>query len=217
MCDASEVCDGVSPVCPDDQFLSSSSVCGNFLCTGTSPDCPGVCSQESDCANGATCFQSQCAQLRLAFTTSSVHNGNLGGLSGAHAICQNLATNAGLPGTYKAWLATDTVSVSSSLSHSTVPYYLPNGVKLADNWDDLLDGTTAVDFNITEASVYVPPNIPWTGTHYDGTTVIGANCNGWTTSAANVVGADGNSMAGGWSEHGTGSCGVLHRLFCFQQ
>jgi hypothetical protein len=39
------------------------------------------------------------------FVTSTVHDGNLGGLAGADAICNSLASDAGLPGTYKAWLS----------------------------------------------------------------------------------------------------------------
>ena len=39
------------------------------------------------------------------FVTSTVHDGNLGGLVGADAICNSLASAAGLAGTYKAWLS----------------------------------------------------------------------------------------------------------------
>src|SRR5262249_42934796 len=42
---------------------------------------------------------------KRVFVTSTTHDGNLGGLDGADAICASLAANAGLSGTYKAWLS----------------------------------------------------------------------------------------------------------------
>jgi hypothetical protein len=41
------------------------------------------------------------------FLTSGTYSGNLGGISGAHAICQRHADAAGLPGKYKAWIGGD--------------------------------------------------------------------------------------------------------------
>jgi len=42
------------------------------------------------------------------FTTSTFHQGNLGGLAGADAICNARAAEASLPGIYMAWLADQT-------------------------------------------------------------------------------------------------------------
>src|SRR5437868_4155746 len=42
----------------------------------------------------------------IVFVTSTRYTANLGGLAGADAICQAHATDAGLPGTYRAWIST---------------------------------------------------------------------------------------------------------------
>ena len=39
---------------------------------------------------------------RIVFLTSTTHTGNLGGLTGADAICNDLASTAGLPGANEA-------------------------------------------------------------------------------------------------------------------
>ena len=41
----------------------------------------------------------------LVFVTSTTHNGNLGGVAGADAICNARAAAAGLPGSYLAWIS----------------------------------------------------------------------------------------------------------------
>jgi len=42
---------------------------------------------------------------RIVFATSTLQNGNLGGLAGADQICQEHADAAGLLGSFKAWLS----------------------------------------------------------------------------------------------------------------
>jgi hypothetical protein len=77
LCDAAELCDGVSGVCPPDAFLPAGTLCGELathpcdlddLCTGTSADCPlaarrpagtvcrpaaGSCDLEETCTGGS--------------------------------------------------------------------------------------------------------------------------------------------------------------------
>ena len=77
---------------------------------------------------------------RLLFVTSTVQNGNLGGLSGADATCNSLASAAGLGGTFQAWLADSTQSPSTRQSQTGEPYVRTDGTAIADNWTDLIDG-----------------------------------------------------------------------------
>src|SRR5262245_28339890 len=53
---------------------------------------------------------------KAVFATSTLQDGNLGGLEGADAICATRATAALLPGTFKAWLSTTTTSAASRLT-----------------------------------------------------------------------------------------------------
>ena len=79
-----------------------------------------------------------------------LHNGNLGGLAGADAICQARAEAAGslaAPGTYLAWLSDagggvdPPVSPSTRFIQASVPYRLVNGTIVAASWSDLVDGS----------------------------------------------------------------------------
>ena len=54
-------------------------------------------------------------QLNRVFVTSSKKTGDFGGLAGGDTECNSLASLAGLPGTYVAWLSTATVNASTRL------------------------------------------------------------------------------------------------------
>src|SRR5262249_60557677 len=78
---------------------------------------------------------------KLVFVSSTTYTGNLGGLSGADAKCQSLATSAGHAGTFKAWLSDDVTDAKSRLTHSTMPYVLVDGTIVATGFTDLTSGT----------------------------------------------------------------------------
>lgn len=190
-----------------------------YSCSGVGPSCPLFCTTHFECASGRACNEGACVPALWAFTTSSGHNGNIGGLGGADAICQARATEANLPGTYKAWLSSDSASVVARFSHPTLPYYMPNDAKLANNFADLIDGTLLRAFHVDEHGTTVASNIPWTGTLSDGTAQNGANCANWTSSSAASNGLSGfsESTAAAWTQNVQRPCDVPHRLFCFQQ
>ena len=89
------------------------------------------------------------------FVTSTRYNGNLGGLAGADAICQERAEAAGLaPGIYLAWLSVDSGSAGTPLTRfvqSPGPYTLVDGTTIvANNWADLTDGFLAASISLDE-------------------------------------------------------------------
>ena len=84
------------------------------------------------------------------FVTSQSHNGDFGGLTGADAFCQNLALTAGLSGTYKAWLSDTTGSPATRFAPASVPYRLIDGTTIANDWNDLTDGTIQTPINLDE-------------------------------------------------------------------
>ncbi len=77
---------------------------------------------------------------KVAFVTSQVYTGNLGGIAGADAKCQMLADAAHLTGSFRAWLGNATVSASSRLAHPTLPYLLVDGTMVAKDWSGLTSG-----------------------------------------------------------------------------
>ena len=156
---------------------------------------------------------------RIIFKTSTYHNGNLGGVAGADAICQARATAAGLPGTYKAWIA-DSLGNSPSTAwvRSSVPYVNTVGTQIAADWADLADGyienTYTDEFGVYHKSVY------WTATGYDGSATGYNNCNNWISSNASFYGQTGVENEGGyWTYYDNSPCSVDNwaQLVCGQQ
>ena len=158
-----------------------------------------------------------------AFVTSQTYSGNLGGVAGADAQCQQLAEAAGLSGQYKAWLSDGTSSPATTFTHSTGPYVRTDGTQIAANWADLIDGELDVPLDRDEHQ-NVPPNNPgpWTGTNSDGTSEA-PNCAGWTDASGEAEDRDGgnhgctSTNAFQWTSCGEDWCESLRPLYCFEQ
>ncbi len=175
----------------------------------------------------------------LVFVTSSLRNGNLGGLNGADAICQDRAQAGGLPGTYRAWLSDDTGSPSTrfrctAASCSGEGYRLPDQAQtqIATDWTDLTDGDLIHAINVTELGGTVPASpapeaFAWTNTTPDGTAGIqGFDCSDWTIGIIPSPAPDpfpfgttgfALSNGGAWTQAASSPCDVPRRLYCFQQ
>ena len=164
--------------------------------------------------------------MRL-FVTSETYEGNLGGASGADEKCQALADNAGLDGTFKAWLSQ---SASSSPAQSWEqhipfqPYYLVDETtKIADDWNHLTNALTnelhhVINKNENGQTITDALRV-WTNTNWDGNRVSTDNCNGWTKSGTDWTSKYGSieSTSHNWSWPGGMRCNWLGRLYCIQQ
>ena len=163
-----------------------------------------------------------CGPCRV-FLSSTTQTGNLGGLAGGDAICQNLAASASLPGTYRAWLSDDTQSPATRFSQSAGPYHLLNGVAIASSWADLTDGNLAAPITLAEngISFNAPALRAWTNTLADGTRggTLNENCANWTSSANGADGDEGQVTAtsDNWTDFASGTCNNQFHLYCFQQ
>lgn len=219
VCDLEEKCSG-EVSCPADSFAPSSAECGAFLCTGNSAACETSCSAHSDCAANAFCNTlGTCTLGKVAFTTSTTTNGNIGGLAGADALCQTRAQAAGLPGTYRAWLSDSTISAAARFTQASIPYAYVNGTVIASNWADLTDGTIGSPFRITEFGVQVPGNLPFTSTAPNGDQQGPEYCVNWTSTVGSVWTGQSDQTGTAWTfaQNNSGNCNILHRLYCFQQ
>lgn len=149
------------------------------------------------------------------FVTSTTHTGNLGGLAGADAICGARATAAGLSGTYKAWLSSESASAASRLTHRNGPYTLIDGTVVAYGWNDLTDGTLLAAIIRTES--FGNATDFWTGTEDNGIPIVGGTCSGWTSTAGQGQGGTPDLDTHGWSTSFDSACSVAHALLCIEQ
>jgi hypothetical protein len=158
----------------------------------------------------------------LVFITSLRYTGDLGGRAGADVKCNTLAQAANLPGTYRAWLSDASTSPATNFTQSPNPYRLVNGVQVAANWLDLVDGNLSAPINVTENGGTVSEPV-WTNTRPNGipanVTTPTSSCNGWTTSSGSFPGHGGQSPApsGSWTDSSLFNCAMPARLYCFQQ
>jgi hypothetical protein len=155
------------------------------------------------------------------FVTEQEFTGDLGGLQGADDKCQAAASNAGLSGTYKAWLSDSSTSVAARFVNPVGPYVLTDGNQIAGSWADLTDGGLARPIDINERGVNTVGFSVWTYTIADGSAVSsGDNCSNWTLSGSDISGENGNPHRSDvrWSlEPGTVRCDAPLSLYCFQQ
>jgi hypothetical protein len=158
---------------------------------------------------------------QVIFVSSAAYTGDLKALSGADIKCQSLASAAGLPGNFKAWLSDGTASAASRLVHSALPYKLVDGTLVANNWTQLTSGTLAHGISETETGTVLPGGFGvWTDTEANGSaSAFGNACSNWTdgTSGSTAVfGIEGQSTSG-WTANATISCDNVFFLYCIQQ
>jgi hypothetical protein len=157
------------------------------------------------------------------FVTSTRHNGNLGGIAGADAICAERAANAGLEGTFLAWLSDDDSSPSTRFVRAPYPYVLVDGTEVAANWNELTGNGIEHHIDLNERGAPADGlGTVWTRTLSDGTAAsfsLGPDCGGWHEATSIEFGTNGlhqGSLAL-WSFFGASSCNARLRLYCFQQ
>lgn len=158
------------------------------------------------------------AAPNLVFVTSSMQDGALGGLAGADAICQQRAADAGLPGSYVAFLSTSAVNAISRLAGSR-GWVRPDGQPVIDTASDLTNQRAWYPIALDETGHDVRAIVPgaWTGTLFDGTVDDLHDCAEWTDGSNAIEGALGMASATGavLVDAGADSCDVPHRLYCF--
>jgi hypothetical protein len=170
-------------------------------------------------ATDATSFEVASGVWSTFFVTSTDSNGDLGGLAGADATCQALAANAGLAGTFQAWLADSTDSPSTRQSQAGTPYIRTDGAVVANDWADLTDGSIAVGVSLDESGA-VTSGAVWSNVDpVGGGNAAGGDCGDWTIGTNSTTGRQGlvGSTSSTWSNNGGTPCHVLKHLYCVEQ
>lgn len=161
------------------------------------------------------------------FVTSQTFNGNLGGLSGADEKCQALANAAGLGGTWVAWLSDSSHNASDRISKTNDGYYRLDGVKIAANYSDLLDGEIENPINVYENLSVVGSELSgeevlvWTGTNSSSGALPSdpQYCSNWLDASHQTFGYCGKTSDTdqAWSMAAAAYCDTRHRLYCFEK
>jgi hypothetical protein len=147
------------------------------------------------------------------FITSRTGSGDLGGLTGADAICQNLATAVGAGGkTWRAYLSASGPAVHARDRIGTGPWYNFAGVKIADSVADLHSANVNINkaTGLTETGMQVPgvgdtPNQHdiLTGSDMNGMANGTNQCANWTSTSA--AGSGTNGSVGHFDRQGGGT------------
>ncbi len=200
-------------------------ICGDGVLKVGVEECDDANKVDDDkCKNDCT---APLAQYTI-FVTSQGYTGNLGGLAGADAECQDLATVAKLPGTYFAWLGGPLAPVDR-MFHAPTPYVRTDGAMVAKNWADLTDGTLVAPIDKDESGDWMPmlpgkcgiyPAV-YTNAGPDGSlNDPNTSCSDWTSKmgfgGAGQLGPDGVDM-GEWTKSCVINCDTLAPIYCVQQ
>lgn len=172
---------------------------------------------------------------KLAFTSSAVYTGGeLLGAEGAHMRCVGLAEQAGLDnaGAFRAFISDAGWSPYDDFIHTELPLVLPNGVRIADDWGDLMLNGPGDGIIVTETGEEVLDKKVWTGTAASGKALDPSQtCMGWTSSLPTDKGRIGRTgvdptLAADWAMWDslkqwvgadTVGCHLSARLYCVEQ
>ena len=161
---------------------------------------------------------------KTIFVTGVTYNGNLGGLAGADAKCEEIAhTSLVISGHYKAWLSDSQTHARDRLTHHNGPYRLPNGELVALDWDDLVDGALLHAITVSQGGSGPGDNLAYTATNPDGTLQppigVFGNCGDWTTTAAGYSGFVGlvHWSDSNWTQASGVTCPTKKALYCIEQ
>lgn len=157
-------------------------------------------------------------EFNVAFVSSVAYDRNLGGVAGADAKCVQLASDAGLTGTFLAWISDGVTDPESRFVKSTDLYVAAfNHTVIADDWADLTDGTLGVSMTYDENGDTVSRRV-FTNVNPDGTTKDNINhCNGWGAGGANANLGLSVSTSGLWTDYQLGACETPEHIYCFEQ
>jgi hypothetical protein len=242
---AGEICDGETIAhgsCEACQIACAADWmdCGGGIADGCEVDgnidldhcgaCGNACGGAEVCSDGA------CLAFKRVFLSSWVVWADFGGVEGADEACQAMADDAGLDGTFMAWVSSidQQAVLADRFTHHDGPYVLMDGTPIADDWDDLTDGTIAAAIVVDEygnaPAGFVGGNCHGGATCtqvFTGATAAGgayngqhADCDGWSTTTylPAFAGGDASATDQGWSLFAAGlRCDYAARLYCFEQ
>jgi len=149
----------------------------------------------------------------IFFTNSASFNGNLGGLSGADASCTAAANAAGLTGSWKALLSTETVHAKDRVAWAG-PIYNTVDQLVAASSTVLFSGTNISNFLRDEVGGSGSAANVGVGSNINGTSMAGRTCTNWTTTSGITNYGIDNKVDTGWIYYSSVGCNTPFRIYC---
>ena len=179
------------------------------------------CQANCECRSGE-CHMGKCAHR--IFVTRTRHDGDLGGLSGAHQHCQQYAGSANLNGTWKAVISDGTTDANNEVTVDARVVDLRGRLVAANG--DFWSGNHTTHIGVDETGTNVActtctTDHVWTGSLRDGT-ARSDFCNGWTSGRKTHEGntGDASDTTYEWIEEDSNTetnpapCNATRRLYC---
>lgn len=167
---------------------------------------------------------------KKVFATSGKYTGSeIAGVGQADRICNTLADAAGLTGYYKAWLSsTGDADPADRFDQSADPYVTAGGIKVADDWADLVNCSGASGGCLDNSIIYDENGDPipgldhiWTHVADNGSNDSSSNdCDDWFAGTGGFSSKYGYAgfLESEWTNSGnTDTCDTANRFYCFQQ
>ncbi|MEL6178824.1 MAG: hypothetical protein AAFS10_07715 [Myxococcota bacterium] len=151
----------------------------------------------------------------LVFVSSHVLSGD--SVPRADAMCTELAMEAGLGGTWMAWVSTSEVDAIDKLVGDG-PWSLVDGTVVFDDRASLSDTGAKAPISTNERGEDVGESLLYTGTGADGR-ATGMDCAGWRSYYNEddaTVGRSG-TVGHAWTQAEVIPCGMPRRMYCFEQ
>ncbi len=111
------------------------------------------------------------APYRVMFLTSSARDASSTDIDDYNQFVAQNAAHSGLNGTWRALVSTESVAARDNTATNPiapgatgVPIYLPNGTRIADDYDELWAGQLLTAPNVGPTGYPSPATIAWTGT-----------------------------------------------------
>ena len=215
--------------CDDGNIINTDScinTCKKASCDDGYLQAGEECDDKGD-AKDDTC--NKCRRARRAFLTNNEYTGNqINGVAGADLQCTTIGNSvvglAAEGNTWIAWLSQDGSSPSTRVAASNLGfegwYLLPSGIRIAEGWSELTDGSIEHAINESQNGAIPAGNLlAWTNTATDGTTQsLQDDCDSWSSNDPRKLGIRGSAQAldGKWSNLGTLNCDQKSRLYCFE-
>lgn len=157
----------------------------------------------------------------IIFLSSGTYTGNMGGLSGADALCQNEADANNLSGYYFAFLSSYEAAIINRIPDAA--FVNTNGATIAESRSSLFSS------NILASIDYYPDGTQetaaftvWTGTTSSGYLDSSNNCTGWISNTGTgrtgtgLMPASTDTLDSTWVYKESSDCSVARHIFCVQ-